>query len=139
MYKIRGLVNTDILKTLYYSLIYPHLLYTIQVWGNTFDCHLNTIIVLQKKAIRMMTLNDDTSTTGHLSPSSPLFQELQILKIGDIYKLRTLQFVFDCLNGFCPQFNSWFIISTDLHNLDNYNSLKATNTGPKIWNNLPPC
>ena len=103
---------------------------------------------------------------GHLSPSSPLFKELQILKIGDIYKIITLQFVFDCLNGFCPQFNSWFIISTDLHShltrscastLDNCNSLKATNTlfipqaqttfyglksmkitGPKIWNNLSP-
>ena len=93
MYKIRGLINTDILKTLYYSLIYPHLLYAIQVWGDTFDCHLNKIIVLQKKAIRMMTLNDNISTTGHLSPS-PLFKELQILTIGDIYKIRTLQFVF---------------------------------------------
>ena len=88
MYKIRGLINTYLLKTLCYSLIYPHLIYAIQVWGNTFDCHLNKIIVLQK--IRMLTLNDTTSTTfifpsGHLSPSSPLFKELQILKIGDIH------------------------------------------------------
>ena len=93
-------INTDLLKTLFYSLIYPHLLYAIQVWGNTFDStylptylldsRLIKIIVLQKKAIRMMTLNDTTSTTGHLSPSSPLFKEIQILKIGDIYKIRTL-------------------------------------------------
>ena len=111
----------------------------------------------------MTTLNDNISTTGHLSPSSPLFKELQILKIGDISKIRTLQFVFDWLNGFCPQFKSWLIISTVLHShltrscattLDNCNSLRTTNIlfipqarttfyglksiKIKIWNNLPP-
>ena len=64
----------SVMCQLLHSIIYPHLLYAIQVWGNTFDCHPNKI-VLQKKAIRMMTLNNTTSTTGHLSPSTPLYSD----------------------------------------------------------------
>ena len=81
MYKIRGLINTDILKTLYYSLIYPDLFYAIQVWGNTFDCHLNKIIVLQKKAIRMMALNDNNLTTGHFLLLSLYLRNFKFLKL----------------------------------------------------------
>ena len=35
MYKIRPFVSLKIMKTLYYSLIYPHLIYAIiEVWGS---------------------------------------------------------------------------------------------------------
>ena len=33
MYRIRKYVNTNILKSLYYSLIYSHIVYAIQIWG----------------------------------------------------------------------------------------------------------
>ncbi len=35
IFKLRSLVNTSILKNLYYSLIYPYLTYGIVAWGNT--------------------------------------------------------------------------------------------------------
>ena len=49
MYKIGYYVNHTILKNLYYSLIYPYLLYAIQVWGSAFAGHTHKIIILQKK------------------------------------------------------------------------------------------
>ena len=49
MYKIRSFVNPSILVTLYYSIIYPHLLYGIQVWGSACDSYVNRLLILQKK------------------------------------------------------------------------------------------
>ena len=108
MYKIRYYVNHTILNNLYYSLIYPYLLYAIQVWGSAFAGHIK-IIILQKKVVRLITFQDKPpGYNGPLASTDPLFKDLNILKIEDIYKLRTLQFNYYCLNGISPkQFKSW--------------------------------
>ena len=49
LYKIRNFVDIKIIKTLYYSLVYPHLIYAIEVWGSANETHLNKILILQKK------------------------------------------------------------------------------------------
>ena len=41
LYKSRSCANVIILKTLYYSLIYSHLNYAIEVWGSADDVYLN--------------------------------------------------------------------------------------------------
>ena len=167
MYKIRYYVNSSILMNLYYSLIYPYLLYAIQVWGLAFDSNLKKVITLQKKAIRMMTFNDSSyEYRGPLVHTDPLFKELKILKVNDIYKLRILQFIYDSINGISPtQFKNWFTLNVNLHDhatrtnstdLNNNRELTLTNnifipyarttyyglksikvTGPKIWNSIP--
>ena len=56
----RPFITPNILKkNIYYSLVYPHLLYGIQVWGSAFDTNINKLIVLQKKTVRMMTFNEN--------------------------------------------------------------------------------
>ena len=120
MYRIRGCVDNNTLNMIYYSLIYPHLLYGIPIWRNAFDTHINQILNQQKKAVRIIQnkhrsiciqyelpettvrQNDllidipsdppmywyiDTFEKAH---SEPIFKELKILKIHDIYKLTTL-------------------------------------------------
>ena len=49
LYKIKPLVNIKIMKTLYYSLIYPHLLYAIEVWGSADTTVINSLLVSQKR------------------------------------------------------------------------------------------
>ena len=44
MYRIRPFVTPTILKNIYYSLVYPHLLYGILVWGSAFDTNLNILV-----------------------------------------------------------------------------------------------
>ena len=51
LYKLRYFVDTKIIKTLYYSLVYPHLIYGIEVWGSANDTHLNKLLILQKKLL----------------------------------------------------------------------------------------
>ena len=54
MYRIRGCVDNNTLYMIYYSLIYPHLLYGIPIWGNADNIHINPLLVLQKKAVRLI-------------------------------------------------------------------------------------
>ena len=72
MYKIRPFVKTDVLTNIYYALIHPHLLYGIQVWGSTFEIHKNKLLVIQKKAVRLILHQDRYLPDGTLHHSLPL-------------------------------------------------------------------
>ena len=50
-------VNLDILINLYYSLIYPFLIYGLVVWGSTYPTNINPLLILQKLALRIMTFS----------------------------------------------------------------------------------
>ena len=51
LYKIRWIINSHILSNLYYAMIYPFLIYGINVWGSASDHLLNPLLVLQKKYV----------------------------------------------------------------------------------------
>ena len=53
--KIRHYITKDILKSLYFTLIYPFLIYGLIPWGNTYNPSLQPIYILQKKAVRVIT------------------------------------------------------------------------------------
>ena len=44
--KARKSLSTNSLMTLYYSLIYPHFTYCVEVWGNSSNAHINSLIRL---------------------------------------------------------------------------------------------
>ena len=70
------------LKNIYYSLLYSHLVYAIQVWGSACSSEINKILVLQKRAIRIITHNNTfPSVPGPLHPTAPVFYKLEILKV----------------------------------------------------------
>ena len=73
------------MKNVYYNLIYSHIVYAIEVWGSAFKIELDKIIILQKRAIRLMTYNDVFPLNpGPLSPSDPIFIKVNFLKVVDI-------------------------------------------------------
>ena len=76
--KLRYNVNVDILTMLYYSLIYPFLIYGVQVWGLTYPTYLKPVTTLQKRVARIMTFSEP------MSHSDPLFKSLNLLKFNDI-------------------------------------------------------
>ena len=118
MYKLRPFMNTKMLTNIYYSLIYSHLVYAVQVWGSACSTHLNRIETLQKRAVRMMTFNDlFPLTPGPLCRSNPLFNKLGILKIDDIYKLQVAKFIYSCLStDSTPSiFLEWFTLNNIVH------------------------
>ena len=60
MYRLAPNVPTSVLSSLYYALIYPHLIYCNICWGSAFQTHLNKIFLLQKKAVRIVSRTDRT-------------------------------------------------------------------------------
>ena len=91
-YKIRHFVPYEVLKLLYYSLFHSFLSYCIAVWGFTYKSYFQKLFVLQKKIIKVMTFNKQTAH------STPIFANIQLLKIDDIRQLQLLTFVYDCQN-----------------------------------------
>ena len=132
---------------LYYSLIYPFLIYASPIWGNTHNIHL--IHKLQKKVVRLITFNNSYIKP----PSDPLFNTLNILTIYDIFKSETLKFVYNCLNKTNPmQFHGFFHFQNTIHNTVNVRDdnldppqVRTTTYGLKslkyvgviLWNSLP--
>jgi hypothetical protein len=93
MSRIKNFVSQKTLKTIYNSLIQPHLIYGITLWGRTFDKGRTRIIKLQKKAIRLIT---GRKRTDHCEPRQ---KQLRILKLEDLYRMHTNRLTYDCLNG----------------------------------------
>ena len=69
MYKIRNFVDNKTLEMIYYSLIYPHLLYAIPIWGNSDQAHIKPLFILQKKALRLIMNKHRNITTIFQLPS----------------------------------------------------------------------
>ena len=111
--------------------------YGITVWGQTYESYKEPIFKLQKKAIRI--ISNQTSR----SSSMPLFKELHLLRLSDIFKFKTPS----CFHGYFS-FNSAIHSYTtrQSHRGDLY--LIGKNTlqyglgsirymGAKLWNQLP--
>ena len=163
LYKIRPYVSKDILKMLYYSLVYSHISYGIEVWGSADPCHLNNILLIQKRAARLITRNDIRFNDFSYNSSNPLFVQLGFLKVKDVFRLRISKFIYDCLNKNTPEiFHHWFKLTTNVHKYRTrskyvsiemnsmtrtlyINSARTTHYGlklakvfgAKIWNQLP--
>ena len=73
MYRLRPFLPLNAMKNVYYSLIYSHIIYAIEVWGSVFNTELDKILILQKSVTRLMSFNDDfPSTPGPLSSIDPI-------------------------------------------------------------------
>ena len=62
---------------------------------------------------------------GPLNPSNPIFLELGILKIQDVFKFQVIRFIYDCLTLNTPSiFWNWFTLNRSVHN---HNTKSNTN------------
>ena len=66
----------------------------------------------------MMTYKDQyPQIPGPRHPPDPIFKELEILKIHDVFKLQVSKFIYDCLSFNTPHiFWDWFILNYTVHN-----------------------
>ena len=106
LYKLRPYVTSKILSSVYYAIIYPFLLYGILIWGNASNTHLMPIFILQKKFVRMATLNDGYPVVpGPLVHTPPLFYKLRLLTIYEIFKLQLGKLIYESINDIGPTKN----------------------------------
>lgn len=145
--KLRRFVSADVLVKVYYSLIFPFLTYGVIIWGNTYKTSIEPLVILQKKAIRIMTFSE------YFAHTSTLFKQYNILKFHDIVTFYTAQFMHHYHLGKLPScFNSFFTNVSDKHKYNtrlasikalalplartNYGLFNIRYSGPKLWNSI---
>jgi hypothetical protein len=80
----KNFLTPKALKTLYFSLVHPHLLYCINIYSCTSQANLNRMYKLQKKAIRIIS---NANSSAH---TEPLFHSLGILPLNQLIKQAKL-------------------------------------------------
>ena len=90
----RQFVPRTTLLNIYQSLILPYLTYGLAAWGQTAKTHLQKILVLQKRVLRLMYFSE---TSAH---AVPLFISSKILPLQMLYAEKLSSIVFDvsCMN-----------------------------------------
>ena len=135
----RVIVNVPrkLLINMYYTLIYPYFKYCILVWGDNASVHLNPLILLQKKIIRVINF------LHYLAPTRPLFAQMNILRLRDIHNYFLGIHMF--------QQNSSNLLSLSNHTYNTRSRSQALPTfqrltqtqrslsfkGPHCWNKIP--
>ena len=98
------------LLTLYYSYIYPYMIYCIEAWGNASNCHLDQLYKIQKKVIRLISFtNNDIS-------SATTFKKLEILPLNKLVYNRIGIMMYKYFNNILPPaINDLYVSNTDVH------------------------
>ena len=105
----RRVFNKSTLKQLYYSFVYPYLIFGNIVWGRSGDTILWPIFRLQKIIIRMM------NNVSSRNRSTPYFNEMEILKLPDIHILVVGVFMHKFKTNKLPEIFSDFFTSNSEH------------------------
>ena len=143
---VKFIFPSDILKMLYYSLVYPYFTYCNIIWSSAAITHLDPLIKLQKKAVRII------SRAGYFDHTEALFKNLKLLQLRDVYNLNCAKFIYRCYNSdtyshFLKQIKK----NSDYHGYQtrNRNRLRKPasrlhqfdnsfmNIGTDIWNRIP--
>ena len=86
--KVQKYLDQQTLHNLYYTFVYPYLIYGVEIWGNACNVYLDPLVTLQKKCLRIITFS------SYLEHTEPLFQNLEILNFKQlvIHRIAMLMF-----------------------------------------------
>jgi hypothetical protein len=146
--RIKHVINTKHLLTLYYSIVYSHIIYGITLWGAASKNHLHSLNITHKKIIRVI------GGAKYNSHTEPILKRMGMLSLIDIYQLQICKYAYKFIRGpFPPALSELFQLSQDVHShltrqSTNYKfeafksrtlvgSQSIINMGPKLWNNIP--
>ena len=136
----------DTLKSLYYTLEYLYFTYCHIVWGNICKLYVSSLIILQKRIIRIVSGNDP-----RLAHTEPIFKEQEILPFNVLHKYQVAQFIFNFIKGDTSKlFIDMFMYDSNVHHYNtrqshllhipavssNLGKMNLRYEGPVIWNEL---
>ena len=146
MNRVKHVLTSSALYSLYCTLVMPYLTYCCEVWGNNYKTRIHSLFILQKRAIRIC-LNTD-----YKCHTKPLFYQLRSLNVFDTIDFNSLVFMYKAFHNLLPtSLLSYFKKVNDSHNHNTRNntlsfkvryrrtSKKALSIcvkGTKMWNAL---
>ena len=146
--RLRHLVPFATLLNIYRSLIEPYISYGLIAWGQAANIHLNKILILQKRALRLMYFAD---SKAH---SAPLFVHSRILPVTMLYYLLVSSMMHDINNHRVPSNISMLFTHSEQvhHHFTRFSAagnlyVKTSRTnqllfsfariGVRVWNSIP--
>ena len=111
------ILPTDIRIKLYYSLVYPYLSYCNMVWASTYATRLHRLIILQKRAVRLV------AGAPYCSHTSQIFSTLKILRVEQIATFQIGEFMYRFSRNLLPPiYKNYFELSSEVHSYFTRNS-----------------
>ena len=99
---LSSIIPMQMMKKLYYALAYPHLINHIVVWGSAPSCHMSSLSVRLNNLLRV--IFGIRWTNGRPSVSTDnMYEENNILKLGNIFKLNLFKLLKQLLDGKLPE------------------------------------
>ena len=89
--RLKNLVSTKILLSIYYTMIFSHLINCNLAWESAAKTVLTPAHIFQKKAARLIT------NQNYKAHANPLFKKLKILTIFDIHRLEIAKYMFKAI------------------------------------------
>ena len=128
---------------LYCAMILPYMNYCSEVWGNTYKTTINSLITIQKRAIRLI------NNAGYRDHTHSLFLGSHVLKFTDLVDFKTLQIMYKARYNLLPvNVQSKFLNKEGAYNLrgplnfkkhvirTNLKAMCISSHGVTLWNNL---
>ena len=145
MRRIQNFVSLEVLKKVYYGLVFSYLQYCLSCWGWIAMSNLKKLQSLQNRSIRIIC---KASSRSH---SAPLYYKLELLKTNEIYTLQMAKIMHKFENNvWSGKYKMLKINSIHKHNtrfsLNNFYSRQIsskisngalTAAGPRIWSTIP--
>ena len=145
LYRLKRVLPSDTLFSLYNTLVFPHLSYCNLIWADSNNTNLHLIHLKQKRIMRLC------SNSHWLEYTPPLFKRFRSLTIDDIHKCNLGLFMYNyTCNNLPDSFKDYFTQNRNIHNYPSrisslyrpYNFIHnlAGNTirrqGPLLWNQI---
>ena len=133
--RLKRMLPKHTLRLIYTSLVLPHLQYGVLNWG----FNMGRIAKLQKKAMRYITCSKYNAHT------TPIFRDLKLLKLEDIFKVSLLKFYFRYENNQLPTYFSNMLLPENVehdhftrqHDQDRRQKPKHSSTEKTLRHYLP--
>ncbi len=146
--KVCPLIHPSAHLTLYCSFLFPYINYCNIVWAATYPAHINKLLIIQKRFLRMI-----SQSTRH-ELSAPLFRKYSIWSIHKLSVFHSDLFTHKFINNkqdLPETFHNFYILSSHIHSYQTRHSnglhllfcrtsshqFNISFRGPKVWNDLP--
>ena len=122
--RLKRFLPSSILKTIYNALIQPHLNLGVLLWG----IKIGRIYKLQKWAVRAIT------SSKYNAHTAPIFKELKILRIHELYRVNLLKFFFKYKKNMLPAYFEGMFEGVYLSH--NHDTRHKKDPVPGIWKSI---
>ena len=95
--RAKHVLKTDAMLTLYNSIVLPYMNYCCELWGSTYKSRLHGIVMLQKRAIRII------HGAQYRDHTSKLFQKSSVIKFADLVTLNVTMVMYKAFHEIVPQ------------------------------------